>query len=874
MKPLLLTLSGWGPYRDKTIIDFTRFSSSNLFLITGQTGAGKTTIFDAITYALYGTLSGEVREKSSVRSDFSSEDVKTYVELNMTHKGDIYQLIRNPEYLRRKKRGATEDNGTTKERENATLIMPDGRIIAGNIEVTKKVEEILSLDIHQFRQLSMIAQGDFARMILASPNEKASIFREIFHTSLYAKMQTALKNQSSQIYQDYMTCVHKMEEDVHLLPDFSEEWKQMKEPSKKYDFVKMAEYLLNIYREKKKETEALQAREQEYSENITVLATKKTLAQQINVQFQEYEKVREQREILLNGEKEQIQRISCLEAAERAAKIFQEENRFTEKDRELKNAESKLLVQNGEIERLQERIGEILPVYDNRIAIGQFFEKCELEKKELEKLQGIQQKKEHAQKELQSLQQAYQLAQKDTDQKQRDYENLFHLYKMSAIGLAVSMLEEGKPCPVCGATKHPHIGETVKDSVSEKELNQQKEIFEQSSVSCNQLFGKARQKKEECGALLTEIEAETVLCEQIRKDLAQTDIMVRQQAEENLHADSEYFQQILQTYAADKALLTEKEQQRQILIKEVSAMKENLEELKKTVQKLMKELGFENEESYKSALMSEKTVLSYRRAVNEYENQNAASMKLLTHLEEAIAGKNKTDTGIFDQKLQELKENREACMEQLSECMTLTEQIQKSAKGLRDKEDKAQGLAQKYGVIKDLDDLANGNNPRRLVFEQYVLAAYFERILSHANLRMRQMTEGRYELQRAKQVADGRRKDNLEITVMDYYTGKERSVKTLSGGETFKASLCLALGMSDCIQAQSGGIQVETLFIDEGFGALDEESLDQACNTLQSLAEQDHMIGIISHVVQLQDRIPNQIVVEKHNEGSRISCRV
>ena len=200
--------------------------------------------------------------------------------------------------------------------------------------------------------------------------------------------------------------------------------------------------------------------------------------------------------------------------------------------------------------------------------------------------------------------------------------------------------------------------------------------------------------------------------------------------------------------------------------------------------------------------------------------------------------------------------------------------MKRSLNGIRINRKKAEEIRQEYGIVKDLDDLANGNNARRLVFEQFVLAGYFEQILKAANLRLFKMTDGRYELIRARQVSDGRRKDNLEILVMDYYTGKERSVKTLSGGETFKASLCLALGMSDCIQAENGGLEVETLFIDEGFGALDEESLEQSCMVLQALSGVNRMIGIISHVPELRERIEHQIVIEKKNFGSSVRVLV
>ncbi|MDE7251152.1 MAG: SMC family ATPase, partial [Lachnospiraceae bacterium] len=250
------------------------------------------------------------------------------------------------------------------------------------------------------------------------------------------------------------------------------------------------------------------------------------------------------------------------------------------------------------------------------------------------------------------------------------------------------------------------------------------------------------------------------------------------------------------------------------------------------------------------------------------------SNEMLSHLKKETKGMKEENLQEIREKLEESKEWKKTLLAGQMELTNRTQRMEKSLASLKEKQERLSALMKKYSLLKDLDDAANGNNKKRLVFEQYVLASYFEEILRAANIRLHLMSGGRYELRRMQQVSDGRSKDNLEIEVMDYYTGKYRSVKTLSGGESFKASLALALGMSDVVQAGSGGIRVETLFIDEGFGSLDEESLEQACLTLQTLVEKDRLIGIISHVPELAEKIENQIRICKTNAGSSIEVMV
>jgi len=332
----------------------------------------------------------------------------------------------------------------------------------------------------------------------------------------------------------------------------------------------------------------------------------------------------------------------------------------------------------------------------------------------------------------------------------------------------------------------------------------------------------------------------------------------------------EAFEESLTNYLENQSRAEEKQRQIEQTEKEYLQNKEESFAARKELELRILQKGFLTSEEYKRAVLEVSGLSKMEQEYGVYQERLAASKQLCEHLQESLKGMEEKDegaiNGLFTAKQSEVNELRKV----LQGYHIKMDQIKRSLKGILDNRKKAEIIRTEYGIVKDLDDLANGNNAKRLVFEQFVLAGYFEQVLKAANLRLFKMTDGRYELIRAKQVSDGRRKDNLEILVMDYYTGKERSVKTLSGGETFKASLALALGMSDCIQAENGGLEVEALFIDEGFGALDEESLEQACSVLQSLAGYNRMIGIISHVPELRERIEHQIVIEKKNFGSSV----
>ena len=867
MKPQKLILCGWGPYKDETVIDFTKLNTE-LFLITGPTGAGKTTLFDAIAYALYGTMSGEVREKVTVRSDFADENTKTFVELFMTHKGKQYRIFRNPEYMRPKKKKGGEST-YTREKENAALTLPDGSLIAGNQDVTVKIEEILGMDGKQFRQISMIAQGEFARMLFANPAEKTAIFRELFGTGIYAAIQNGLKERSTGLYRDYMNFKHKMEEDVSLLDLEEEEWKALISHEQP-DYEAAEQYLVQCLDRMKAEISSGKKEETKAQNELLKLREELTRIKELNKRFDELDESKKRLEEL--AEKEEIiqkkkEKIAVLQAAQMLVleekAVLQKEQSAVEEGWRLETLEKNYRNCLDEMKSLEE-----INAYKEDIREAYFLH-AHMEEN-AKKLLDNKQKAEKINDSNARAKGEYIVAQKEFEQARNSYEEADKRYKNAAIGIAAQYVEEGKPCPVCGSLHHPNIAGIAKEIPDKKQLEELQRQAEKARERATHLYEAVLDYQKESEILASAGQELQNIHENLRqKEKTFSDFVLGYVNT----VKQELFEKKLITYVEMRSKAEEIQKQKVISAGEYEEKQKESLLLRDNFALKLRDAGFNSKESYTDAvgMLDELGVLE--QDVNEYRENLIAARRLYEHLEESLKGRKRTSK----EGTELLFLQKQACLEEIRSRMqkkhTQTAQIRRSLAGICENRKQAESIRAEYGIVKDLDDLANGNNSRRLVFEQFVLAGYFEQILKAANLRLFNMTDGRYELIRSKQVSDGRKKDNLEILVMDYYTGKERSVKTLSGGEVFKASLALALGMSDCIQSHKGGIEVETLFIDEGFGALDEESLEQSCMVLQSLADTNRMIGIISHVPELRERIESQIIIEKKNFGSSVIVR-
>lgn len=781
MKPKHLTLCGWGPYKTKEEVDFSVFAGKGIFLITGATGAGKTTIFDAITYALYGALSGTERdrERNSVRSDFAAPSTPTYVELVMEHGGGEYRIRRNPEYLRPKKRG-TAAGGYTKEKENAVLYCPQGRILEGVKEVNAALRELLALDYRQFKKISMIAQGEFARLLVAPPGEKTRIFREIFDTGIYERFTQELGARARAAYAGIAEQKSKLEEDVRLLSgelektDWSEERKMLFREltgEENWNYDRIAECL-----EQLAEEAALAAAERKKAfgkldRQREKLAGELAVAEEENHRIRQFLKVCEERERL-----------------EREASGWEE-----------KQKQYTLAVNAGFVEGAEEKAGQLA---------GQ------LDKVRNDREKVLQRQIEESGTKLKAAQEEYLAQEKRRQSAREEYEAAERRRRLDAVGIAAELLEEGKPCPVCGSLEHPcPSAGTDGERMTEARLKELKNREAEEDRKLSRLFEDTAGQRARLDSL---VEREKQAAEQ----------------EKLLSAECREAEAAFETALA--------------------------------------QYGFSDRTAYREAKLSRQRRETLQRELEEYKRKKAANEELYRHLKDSIKNPRPVDLTEQRERLEKLLKERDDILKEQKRWEKGREDAKRTLRLLEEKRRFIREESREYGFVKDLENLASGNNPARLVFEQYVLAGYFEEILRAANIRFAKMTSGRYEMSRVPQVGDGRVKDNLEIQVMDFYTGKYRSVRTLSGGETFKASLALALGMSDVIQAMSGGIRVDTLFVDEGFGALDEESLNQACDTLMGLAEKNHMIGIISHVPELRERIEQQLVIEKTGGGSRI----
>ncbi len=867
MKPVELRISGWGPYKELQTIDFTRMEERGLFLITGATGAGKTTIFDAIMYALYGCMSGEVREKGSVRSDFAKPDTPTFVELSMTHKGESYHIYRNPEYLRPRKRKGADGKELTKEKEKAILTLPDGSSVEGSSEVTRKIEELLCLDYRQFKQISMIAQGEFTKLLTASSQEKTKIFRQIFDTGLYERIAQLLKERSNAIYKEVSGYRHKMDEDVelyHPLEESAEVFAALVQ-GEAYDYEAVLAFLKEEKKRIGKEEKEVLAQYQKLEERTLVLNGKLVEAQKAAELQKSLERETERKQLLDHRKEEMQQKEILLWKADRAGEIRQQELLCEESAKQIDKIKQ-------QIRHLQEETGlreqQILSLQKLPEYQADFEAACELQ----EKLSEQERESEHNIKlckqleaQLKQLQEVYLKLEQEELFARQTYEETEHRYRHNLAGILASELEENRPCPVCGSLHHPAPAAVTEEHLTREKVDQAKKAWLQKQEKTMRQHGetmaargKAEQAKEKGCELM-----KTIGQLQERKEQLPGEIKVLLSKYTRKSFEGE-LNRLLQL----RVERAEKQEQIGNLQDELQKGQELFREREEERDILLTKYGFASREEYQGSLLSKEQIEAGKRELQDYEKNCRANEELLQHLKEQVQELVLADPVKLKEELKEALEEKRAVQQMLSkkqESRNLTERTYISLKtklaGLKE-------TMERYTLVKGLDDLANGNNKKRLVFEQYVLISCFEEILYAANLRLQTMSAGRYELRRVRGIVDARSKDNLEMEVLDYYTGKYRSVKTLSGGESFKVSLSLALGMSDVIQAQSGGIRVETMFIDEGFGTLDGESLDQACLVLQGLTESNRLIGLISHVPELSEKIPDQIRIHKTNTGS------
>lgn len=1084
MKPLKLTMSAFGPYAEKTEIDFERLGTGGIYLITGDTGAGKTTIFDAVTFALYGEASGGVRESGMFRSKYAKEEVPTFVELCFWYQGKVYIVMRNPEYLRPKGRGT----GVTTQKGDALLVYPDGRQpVTKSREVTRAVTELIGLDYRQFTQIAMIAQGDFQKLLLAGTAERSEIFRQIFHTRLYQELQYRLKEEVKirwRAYDEIRKSIVQYLGGTSCSGDQSLalELEQLKKEKFEGKVGRGLEILEILIAENRSCMAALDGKivklDQEIQQQDQLLGKirrNQQLREELQSKQNSLEKLKPRLErVRILQEEKQRQALGCknlelligegrqkLESCrilekyvelqkENAAFIVEKEavrlekarlkeelKAKTEEDRRclgaLKNIGEKrerlshqmegLRREQEELEAMRRALAVLEQTENQRqknlLAEQKQKEICENLRQEQEQLRDAQiriaqlerqkmlidarrrllegfflqeQSLSELRQRLEEKQKAYQEASQSRDILRETYHKLEQVFLDAQAGMLASRLKKGEPCPVCGSVHHPVLASLPKEVPKKEMLDQKREELSFAETKAGKLSESAKHLKEQiekeekklqkeglelfgsdfAGAYsgvakeeVIRMEAEVRLCDQRRRQAKQdwerygTLSKRLEQEQETLEKIQKKMQKkerelaIAQGQAAEKndqlkkiirkAVFSEKEvlagveknesedlrlsreawheklaladeilrgetkklqteildnqadlerktalemkieeqerrfeklegefRQCEILLARLGTEKENLE---RQVSQIREELGELNREKIQERIKSweqekerleqeaEDAKQEYQECRNEEMVLGSAVATLCQQLEEA---ENLQEEQIAGRRQVLFLEKEEAAGKR-DECYAAYRKNQEIYESVQDRQETMVLVEQEYIWVKALADTANGtlNGKRKIELETYIQMTYLDRILRRANLRFLTMSRGQYELKRKEDGENKKEKAGLELNIIDHYNGTERSVKTLSGGESFQASLSLALGLSDEIQSYAGGIRLDSMFVDEGFGSLDEEALSEAVKALQNLTQGSRMVGIISHVPELKERIEKKIVVTK-----------
>lgn len=825
MKPLYLTLNAFGPYAGRTALDFSQFGGSGLFLIGGDTGAGKTALFDAITFALYGETTGENRKTTMLRSDFSAPEAETFVELTFAHRGRTYQVRRWPEQQRAAKRGS----GIVKSPPRAELIREPEEPVTGAVAVTAAVVKLLGIDAKQFAQVSMLAQNDFTRLLNAPSADRAAILRQIFDTADHQRLGQAAVQHARQAEE---TC-HRLEELLLM-------------------------HVGSLLGGGADEETAARLREVQTTRDAFTAATAVELARQL-LELDEAIEAKQQEVLADLDEKIARGDAGVKIAEERAARrrqlagLVDEEARTAEVQRQTEAQQTELQTRS---EALKQTIAETEAA---RAALGQTdTEQVRLEH-HIELAESLTATCDTLLRSLTAAQtaadtaarrqQEYITAQGALDQAEADYAALQRQLNANRAGLLAQQLQPGQPCPVCGSTEHPCPAQLPQDHVTEQALEEREQALtaqRRDTAASSRTAGDAAARAAELQAALTR-DAAAFFARRAGRYTGKP-------AEELTH------EELCAALEEQKASLAEglrglREQHAQFKRQsdQARALTDQLDNLNNQMKGLEKQ-----------------AFVAARKAANAKAGHAAAAARV-QQMQESVPAREEGDTlAKLQQALAHLRADRAAATNARDAAVHRLHANRAALEGM-EKTLRALSTAREKRVMWDnLSKTINGNlaGKVKLPFEQYVQAFYFDGVVEAANLRFTRMTDGQYRLLRRKSEALAG-KTALDLDVFDAYTGKTRPVGSLSGGESFMAALCLALGISDTIQQNAGGVTIETLFIDEGFGSLDADSLEKAVDTLAGLAGGDKLIGVISHVEALQSRLTRQIRVSKTRAGSK-----
>ena len=925
MKPLKLTMSAFGSYAGKNVIDFTG-QQQGIFLITGDTGAGKTTIFDAITYALYNQTSGGERNGNMMRSQYARPETETYVELEFLYRGQTYRVRRNPDYKITK----TLKNGKIREQKvphSVELTLPDGTVFPEKKNATDaKIIEILGLTADQFSQIVMIAQGDFLKLLYTKSDERKMIFSKLFRTDIYWKIQENLRRKSMEMDERIQENDRAFEQEKSRIIPLPE--------SEELPLDELVERLRERLKDALKEQNLRRA-------NVEELNKKITKYEEINKLFRSLEKIRQTGKELEARQAESKERRQQIENARKADKVLVAEQQNLRQQQEVEQSAQAiakmtetladhqemfetLKTQLQEAEAKQKR--EAADTQKKMLALEQSFPSYEAlqnarsEEQQAKKVwedlgktseesfhkkeAGIAALKEQQKQQEQVVEQTkknWEQTSLSASESAKHYEHMYEAFLKEQAGILAENLSAGCPCPVCGSTVHPDPAKLSDHAVTELEVEQAKKTraaAEEKRDMAYAAFEAEKTEKQKLAQAVEKEEADFVLAQTIAKQQ-------RKEAEQNYVSLQKIAEQIREKlvypslaeakkqYAAMQKALEAAEQEIERKRQKVSELAEAMNTLKgqklaeeenqktakklaakteKEYAKLLEKSGFVSEETYHLAILPERSRSKLEREEKEYESQCLRQQSEQKLLEKQVSGKTYTDTTQLNEQLkaekQALKEAEKTYMELHTAYENDRSVLQNCAVYL----EKGKKLESEDQVIKSLSKTANGrlSGSAKIDFETYIQRQYFKQIIHEANKRLLTMSNHQFILKLKEEANTGRKtNEGLDLSVYSLVTDSERDVKTLSGGESFLAALAMALGLSDIVERSAGAIHPDMMFIDEGFGSLDAQSRQQAIEVLAELAGDSRMVGIISHVTELKEQIDRKLVVNRTDNGSR-----
>lgn len=925
MKPLKLTMSAFGSYAGKNVIDFTG-QQQGIFLITGDTGAGKTTIFDAITYALYNQTSGGERNGNMMRSQYAQPETETYVELEFLYRGQTYRVRRNPDYKITK----TLKNGKIREQKvphSVELTLPDGTVFPEKKNATDaKIIEILGLTADQFSQIVMIAQGDFLKLLYTKSDERKMIFSKLFRTDIYWKIQENLRRKSMEMDERIQENDRAFEQEKSRIIPLPE--------SEELPLDELVERLRERLKDALKEQNLRRA-------NVEELNKKITKYEEINKLFVSLEKIRQTGKELEARQAESKERRQQIENARKADKVLVAEQQNLRQQQEVEQSAQaiakmtetlandqemfeSLKTQLQEVEAIKKR--EAADLQKKMLALEQSFPSYEAlqnarsEEQQAKKVwedlgktseesfhkkeAGIAALKEQQKQQEQVVEQTkknWEQTSLSASESAKHYEHMYEAFLKEQAGILAENLSAGCPCPVCGSTVHPDPAKLSDHAVTELEVEQAKKTraaAEEKRDMAYAAFEAEKTEKQKLAQAVEKEEADFVLAQTIakqqRKEAEQNYVSLQKIAEqirEKLVYPS--FAEAKKQYAAMQKALEAAEQEIERKRQKVSELAEAMNTLKgqklaeeenqktakklaakteKEYAKLLEKSGFVSEETYHLAILPERSRSKLEREEKEYESQCLRQQSEQKLLEKQVSGKTYTDTTELNEQLkaekQALKEAEKTYMELHTAYENDRSVLQNCAVYL----EKGKKLESEDQVIKSLSKTANGrlSGSAKIDFETYIQRQYFKQIIHEANKRLLTMSNHQFILKLKEEANTGRKtNEGLDLSVYSLVTDSERDVKTLSGGESFLAALAMALGLSDIVERSAGAIHPDMMFIDEGFGSLDAQSRQQAIEVLAELAGDSRMVGIISHVTELKEQIDRKLVVSRTDKGSR-----